>query len=396
MNILYNITSLSRKSGGVYQYSVALLKIMAKSSFDGNFFVFCKNPGDDIKDIIADNSNFHFTRINPTFIDKLYLTLYNKFNRVIKSSKRKVKLDLLDLILKEHEIDIIHTPTQNIILKPGFKTITTLHDVQELHFPEFFTSAERSFRAVHYKKCIDNADAVIVSYNHVKKDILRYFAKPAEQVHEVLLDMQDLWFENFKDEDNMALNKFDLPESFLLYPASTWMHKNHLNLLQAIKSLNNEIKLVLTGNPTKYYDDVLLPYIKENKLEERVFHLGVVSDKELFALYHSCKAVVVPTLYEAGSFPLMESILMNIPVVCSNVTSLPETIGNIKFVFDPMNISDMKNKIKLIWSNEEYRKANITLLKVQAKKLMYNHASEKIQNIYHSIAQASSDTTSNL
>jgi len=356
---------------------------MAKSNFDGNFFVFCKNPDNDIKDIIASNINLHFTRIKPTFIDKLYLTLYNKFNRVIK--KLSKKKDLLDLILRENKIDIIHTPIQDIALRPGVKTITTLHDVQELHHPEFFTSAERSFRATHYKKCIDNADAVIVSYNHVKKDILRYFAKPENQVHEVLLDMQDLWFENFKAEHTNALNKFDLPESFLLYPASTWAHKNHSNLLKAIKLLDNRIKLVLTGNPTKYYDDVLLPYIKNNKLEERVFNLGVVSDEELFALYHSCRAVVIPTLYEAGSFPLMESILMNIPVVCSDVTSLPETIGDMKFVFDPMDIFDIKKKISLIWFNEGYRKKNITLLKVQAKKLMYNNASKKIQSIYKSL-----------
>ena len=70
----------------------------------------------------------------------------------------------------------------------------------------------------------------------------------------------------------------------------------------------------------------------------------------------------MPTLYEAGSFPLMESILMGIPVVCSNVTSLPETIGDNQFVFDPNNINDIAEKIIKIWDDENYRADNLDIL----------------------------------
>lgn len=81
----------------------------------------------------------------------------------------------------------------------------------------------------------------------------------------------------------------------------------------------------------------------------------------------------------------MESILMGIPVVCSNVTSLPETIGDNRFVFDPSRINDIADKINKIWFDEVFRIENITLLKKQALKLNNNNTASKINKIYEEI-----------
>jgi glycosyltransferase involved in cell wall biosynthesis len=389
MNILIDIPDLGKEYGGVYQYSVALLKILAKGNLPHHFYILSNKPDQDIKEIVAANSNFNFTKTQPPIYSKFKLFRFRMFNflfSIVGLKKRFKKKDLYDCIISEYDINIIHTPMQFLIQKPNVKSITTLHDVQELHFPEFFSSAQRAYRAVHYKNIIDAADAVVVSYNHVKKDIIKYFGKPLNQVHTVLLDMQDLWFEKITTRDSEVLDKFNLPSDFLLYPAATWEHKNHLNLIEALESINNrEIHIICTGHQTELYKTKIEPFIKAQGLRDNVKFLGIVSDEELFELYHTCRAVVVPTLYEAGSFPLVESILMGIPVVCSNVTSLPETIGDNRFVFDPINVDDMADKINKIWSDDIYRKDNVNLLKIQANKLYYNNAASNINAIYDMI-----------
>ena len=93
--------------------------------------------------------------------------------------------------------------------------------------------------------------------------------------------------------------------------------------------------------------------------------------------------VIIPTLYEAGSFPLMESILLNVPVICSNVTSLPETIGNDKFVFAPYDIDDISKKLIQFWNDEEFRKGNLRQIKLQADKLKQNDSLPVLQKIYN-------------
>ncbi len=390
-NILINIPDLSKEHGGVYQYSIALLKVLAKGNLDYTFFILCNDPDEDILGIVKENSNFHLTDFQPPRYNRYEMVLLNGLNlisRKLRFKKRFLKNDLYDCIISEYDINIIHTPTQSLIKKQNVKSITTLHDVQELHFPEFFTSAQRAYRAVNFKNAIDRADAVIVSYEHVKKDIINFFSKSGDQVHTVLLDMQDLWFSKVKTRNNSLLKKYDLPLNFLLYPASSWKHKNHLNLIKAIKHLNNpEINLICTGHPTDHFTDKILPFIKEEGLNSKIRFLGIVTDEELYELYQTCRAVVVPTLYEAGSFPLMESILMGIPVICSNVTSLPETIGDDQFVFDPWNINDMANKINKVWADESYRNENRCLLNIQAEKIKMNHAAEKIDLIYKALIE---------
>lgn len=391
MNILIDIPDLSKEQGGVYQYSVALLEILAKGNLPHHFYVLCNKPDQNIKEIVEGYSNFNFTKAQPPIYSKFRLFRFKMINflfRILRIKKRLKNKDLYDCIISEYGIDIIHTPLQYLIEKPNVKSITTLHDVQELHFPEFFTSAQRAYRAVHYKKIIDDADAVIVSYNHVNHDIVKYFDKPINQVHTVLLDMQDLWFEKITIRNSKVLEKFNLPSNFLLYPASSWEHKNHLRLIKAIKLLNNpEIHLICTGHPTEYYRSRIKPFIEEQGLTDKIKFVGIVSDEELFELYHNCRAVVVPTLYEAGSFPLVESILMGIPVVCSNVTSLPETMGDNRFVFNPNDIEDIADKINKIWSDDIYRNENVTLLKIQAVKLNNNNAASRINMIYEEIAK---------
>lgn len=390
-NILINIPDLSKEHGGVYQYSIALLKILAKGNLDYTFFILCNDPEEDITEIIKGNSNFHLTNSQPPSYNSCEMVLLNGLNlisRKLRFKKRFLKKDLYDIIISKYNIQIIHTPTQYIIKKPKVKSITTLHDVQELHFPQFFTSAQRAYRAVNFKNAIDRADAVIVSYDHVKNDIIKFFSKAGDQVHTVLLDMQDLWFSKIKTRKNSLLEEYDLPLNFLLYPASSWEHKNHLNLIKAIKHLNNpEINLICTGHQTDHFTDKILPFIKEQGIVSKIKFLGIVTDEELYELYHTCRAVVVPTLYEAGSFPLMESILMGIPVICSNVTSLPETIGDDQFVFDPRNVNDMANKINKIWADESYRNENRCLLNIQAEKIKMNHAAEKIDLIYKALIE---------
>jgi glycosyltransferase involved in cell wall biosynthesis len=120
------------------------------------------------------------------------------------------------------------------------------------------------------------------------------------------------------------------------------------------------INLVCTGDRTDYFFNALEPYIIQNELEGNVRFTGIVDDLDLYCLYRESYGVIIPTRYEAGSFPLYESIFMGIPVICSNTTSLPETIGDQRFVFDPTNIGEMSNKIYLLYSNEEYRKENIS------------------------------------
>mgnify|MGYP000645585168 FL=1 len=125
--------------------------------------------------------------------------------------------------------------------------------------------------------------------------------------------------------------------------------------------------------------------IHQYNLQNQFTLVGIVNEAELYNLYKNSQGVVIPTLYEAGSFPLVESILMEIPVICSNITSLPETIGNQEFIFDPNSVENIAKKIELLWINENYRNASILNNQKQQRRLIETNAEKMILSIYNKL-----------
>jgi glycosyltransferase involved in cell wall biosynthesis len=392
LNILIYIPHLSQKNGGIRQYAVTLLKMLHE--IKGNqYFIYHDVNDPEVIQAIADKSEFSIVTTNDIETQEVVykkVPIY-RFNGIpvlgkLKFKRKFVITNNLESYCERQNIQIIHCPYQYIPKVEGVKLISTLHDVQEIHFPEFFTAEGRASRANNYLDYLRRSDSVIVSYKHIKEDLIKYFNVPEKNIKTILLQMGKLWFDKFSDKDITPL-PFNLEsKKYLLYPANAWKHKNHLRLIEALVRLrdkeNIHINLVFTGDFSGEYGKCIVEKTNQLGLEKQVTFLGIVEENVLFSLYKKAFGVVIPTLYEAGSFPLMESILLDVPVICSKVTSLPETIGNQKFIFDPFDIDDVVRKILCIWNDENYRADNLTQIKLQANKIKENDSLPILQKLY--------------
>jgi glycosyltransferase involved in cell wall biosynthesis len=394
VNILVFIPFLTQANGGVKQYSIGLLNVLSADKQNTYFIYHCNED----KELLYFKNRFpNFLFINDLSIKKSFsyqLSQFVKrtFNFLLRRFRIKKSFEILntiDRICILFKIDIVHCPYQYAADTSKAKMIITMHDVQELHFPEYFSPEERAYRAVNYYNFLKKADAVVVSYNHVKSDLVKYFNIPEKKIYTVLLKMDNLWFDKFSEKDTLTISELKVPEKFLLYPANTWKHKNHRRLLEAVDLLRKEyhlkVTIICTGHLNEYYTLELAKVWQDLKLEENVRFLGIVNERELYSLYKSALGVVVPTLYEAGSFPLMESILLNVPVICSDVTSLPETVQNPAFLFDPYEIKEIANKIKELWELESFRQQSIANSKKISDRLKNTQALDQFMNLYQNL-----------
>jgi len=389
MNILYYVPHLTQKSGGIRQYAVGLLKTMAQLRTH-TVYVLHNNHDPEIMNVIVSSDTLKHIPEKVGRERKWEKSIYKVTQGVHflleKGFHKNFRvLSFMDRICNKYNIDVVHAPFQNQPFSRKAKNIFTLHDVQEIHFPEYFTPEARETRARGWLNNIKRTDRIVVSYEHVKKDIIKYFSFEEEKIHVILLNMNNLWFSNYSNKDQTDTKELHGFNNFLLYPANTWQHKNHLRLLDAIAFLQRQegikINLVCTGNQNEHYQKIK-SHIDNLGLDSQVKFLGIVSEKELFSLYHQSMGVVVPTTYEAGSFPLMESMMMRIPVVCSNVTSLPETIGNEEFIFDPLDISEITAKVKALWLDTEFRNRNIKNSKIMSDNLIHTNTLKRLEKLY--------------
>lgn len=391
MHILFYIPNLDQSWGGVRQYVAALLRLFHGDNVN-EYFIYHDAADVQILEAIKDIPKHNLVKssdINQieTVFQKVPI---NKLSAipVLRKLKFRRKISIVHSLAtycKKKGITIIHCPYQYIPIVKDVKLITTMHDVQELHFPEFFTAEQRAQRAMNYLDFLRRADAVIVSYNHIKKDLVKYFQVNPANIKTILLQMDKLWFYKFYEKDIEVLPELD-GTKYLLYPANAWKHKNHSALIKAIALLRDEgslpIKMVFTGDFNNEQGRYIIDQTEKLKLQDQIIFLGIVDERTLFSLYKKATAVVIPTLYEAGSFPLMESILLDVPVICSNVTSLPETIDNEKFTFSPVNIYEIAKHINRICNDDNYRKCNLEQIKIQAKKIKENHSLPLFQDLY--------------
>jgi glycosyltransferase involved in cell wall biosynthesis len=283
-------------------------------------------------------------------------------------------------IITSCDIDLLHIPVQySPIYKTEIPVVITMHDLQEYHFPAYFSLKERLSRKIKNKMAIHDSDHIIVSFNHVKNDIIKFFKIDEEKISVCPPPFAENWFLGKKETEwEETGKKYNLKSKYLLYPAATWQHKNHDRLLEAFKIIRDNglgYDLVCTGKKTTYFNNVLLTKIEGLNLSDFVYFLGIVPEEDLISLYKNTSLVVIPTLYEAGSGPLYEAMRYQVPVICSSVTSLPDTVENNDFVFDPTNPGAIAEKIKIGLTNEEFRKSNIENSKLRMddfKKIDYS------------------------
>lgn len=376
MKIGFYIHHTAISAGGIFTYSIGILRqiitaneiekivIITSKEIQARLNEFIGNP--IVKISIVDRNKLSVKLCY--LLSYLFYNLAVIFEKYLSIKSGAIKrfstfINPYCKALKSEDISLLHVPVQySPVYKTKVPVIITMHDLQEYHFPEFFNSREKRHRMINNAKAIFDSDHIIVSFNHVKEDIIKYFGINEDKISVCPPPFAESWFLSKSEASwNELSTKYELYKNYLLYPAATWKHKNHIGLLRALKKLVDEgieINLVCTGNKTGYYQNIN-SVIDELGLPGNVNFLGIVSEEDLIGLYKNTSLVVVPTLYEAGSGPLYEAMRYKVPVICSNVTSLPETMGEREFLFDPNNIDDMKDKITKGLLDEDFRKRNL-------------------------------------
>jgi glycosyltransferase involved in cell wall biosynthesis len=269
-----------------------------------------------------------------------------------------LKVDPLVNELNSLGLDVIHHPFT--VLRPaGLKTpsVLTFWDMQHEFYPEFFPAGELLRRKALYRHSAEEATRIIVSSQFTRQTLVERYAIKSEKI-EVIYTGYGPAYRQIEDVNELARikAKYGLAKPFLFYPAATWAHKNHQHLLAALRLMCDRYhfdgQLVLTGVSTRSSND-LVKDIEGSGLADKVKVLGYLPYGDVPFLYNLATLLVFPSMFEGFGIPLVEAMACGCPVVCSNVTSLPEVIGEAGVMFDPDSSEDIAEKIWAVWSDAE-------------------------------------------
>jgi glycosyltransferase involved in cell wall biosynthesis len=256
---------------------------------------------------------------------------------------------------------VIHFPYQRYVPTP-LPSIFEPWDLQHRHFPEFFTREERRFRDAVYRQGCDRSHLVITASQWCKRDLVHLFGIDPGKIAVI---RRGAPAHTDREPDQAEIDdvsqRLGLPETFALYPAKTWPHKNHVRLIEALAVLRDRhrmtIPLVCTGRPVAEHWAAVQRAVADRSMTSQVLFTGFVDDRDMRALYRAAGLLVFPSMFEGLGIPLLEAMHHGLPIVTSHATCLPEVAGDAALYFDPLSVASMTDAIATAWSNPALREA---------------------------------------
>ena len=321
-------------------------------------------------------------------VKKLYLYIFNelRFQEYIASLKKQ--------LIKNKVTTIYHSETCFYSLK-DFKNVITIYDLTPIMMREFHRdeTIDLSQRKLYFTQ--KHCQGIICISQSTKNDLLKLYPVLSTRkilicypgIDPVFLSKPKSVFDDLNKIASQQVNSLQ-KKRYLFFYSTFEPRKNIINLVQVFSDLHKEdlipkdFKLVLMGGEgwgkTK---KMVVNFIKENypiKDKNKIVVLDYLGDNYLIDLIKNSYVIVYPSLYEGFGLPVLESMFLGAPVICSNNSSLPEVGKKAVLYIDPYDYYDIKNKIKYLIDNPSIaRKFGIAGM-VWGKKFNWNLSAKKL------------------
>ena len=233
---------------------------------------------------------------------------------------------------RRNNLDLLHAPVNILPLGLACPGIVTIHDLAALRFPELFRPARRLYQQAFIRRSARRAALVIAVSEHTRRDVIDLLGVPEERIRVIYPILEERFSRPCSVEAVQQFRQYrQLPEQIILCLATLEPRKNIGRLIDAYHLLKRETQLshtlVLAGAKGWYYQR-LIEQVHRLGLEDDVHFVGYVPEEEKILWYHAADLFVYPSRYEGFGLPVAEGMACGVPVVTSNVSSLPEVVGD--------------------------------------------------------------------
>lgn len=282
--------------------------------------------------------------------------------------------------------DLFHAP--HYVLPPlvPSKAVVTIHDCIHLRFPQYLPSRlALRYAQFFMARAATKAARVLTVSEASKRDIMLFLHTPEEKIEVVYNGFDERLAAPTADELIRVRDRFQLDAPFVLYAGNIKPHKNVDRLIEAFAKLRarglEHVNLLIIGDEISKYSS-LRRLVHRHQLRQQVRFLGFVSTDSLAALYRLARAFVFPSLYEGFGLPPLEAMASGTPVITSNISSLPEVVGDAALLIDPLNADEIADAMVRVLTDEPLRRELIARGFERVKQFSWDRSVRRTHEIY--------------
>lgn len=282
--------------------------------------------------------------------------------------------------------DILYTnefyfpPTKNAL------ALATIHGLAYRIIPEKIHPEKVKSFNLGLSYVIKNADYLIAVSETTKKELITQVGIPPHRIYVVThgVDKQFRKVANLPEVWERLNKNYSLNRPYILYVGAIGVHKNIMGILSAYRKIFDKIShdLVMAGPPDSAWDSANR-FVYDWGLSENVHFLGHIhKTADLSDIYNGADLFVVPSFYEGWNCPPLEAMACGTPVITSNCSSLPETVGNAAILIDPNNTEALAYEMRRVLFNKKLQLELIEKGLVHVSSHTWEKASQKMIEVF--------------
>ncbi len=269
----------------------------------------------------------------------------------------------------------------------GSRQVVTFHDLFAVDSPQWYKQAYASWYGFTLRKLAQTAAHIIAVSEYTKGRLVERFAVDPDKITVIHNGVDAKFFSTSHDAMFEAREALRLPPGkYLLSLGSLEPRKNLKTLMAAWKNvvsqLPSDVSLVVSGS----CDENVYKSAGLAEWPARVCLTGYVPDQLLPGLYAGSLGFVYPSLAEGFGLPPLEAMACGVPVLASRTTALPEVCSSAALYFDPTNVSDLSQAIRLLVGDRDMRQELSFLGRKRAACFTWERTAHQTLSVLRSIA----------
>lgn len=312
---------------------------------------------------------------------------------------------LFPLFLRNLPADVFHIPLSPVPLLMPRPYVVTVHDMSSLLYQER-SGWREDLLLLHFRRGLLRAGRIIAVSEATRRDVGSLLNIPVGRIQLIYnapdprfaelraADRPDADSGQMPEERRRLLERYQIHHPFLLYTGTIRPQKNIPRLVEAFACLKSDLddhpvyrdlRLIIIGDEISRYP-ALRRTVIQTRVEQAVRFLGFVPFDTLRLFYEAASAFVFPSLYEGFGLPPLEAMASGTPVVASNVSSLPEVVGDAAVIVNPENVFDIARGIREVLLDEDLRRRLVERGFEQVKRFSWERTAREVLEVYRQVA----------
>lgn len=282
--------------------------------------------------------------------------------------------------LKQIKPDIFLSTDGYLSLACQVPQVIVMHDLAFEHFPDHVNALTARYYRHFTPKFAKKAKRIATVSEYSKQDIVKLYDIAPVKIDVVYNGSNELFVPLREEEKVKIRQQFTGGHPYFIYAGALQPRKNIINLFLAFDSFkkNNSCnaKLVMAGRNWSYHEAMKVHEAMQYR--EEVIFPGHLTRTDLSRLLGAAEALVYISLFEGFGIPIVEAMHCDVPVITSNISSMPEVAGEAGLLVDPYSVADIAEKMQLMFGNESLKSRLIEMGRLQRQQFTWQRTADEL------------------